>query len=222
MVVWPSEGERSRPRVAGDCSDCCHQKEKMTYSILISSLSLHFICSRALSVTSCRHAFLRRALGNLCEDHGYTYHWTSSQKPHLTKKGKRIDCVVPGLSTSSSTTPTRTSSASSSQDSVFDVRRYAENPVPEEEGVRVTKSRMKDAKEYKAIHCMTCPTCCRSSEKIWSMKVVFQSHGEPLHLRIKTLPVLIMNCQWSREQKWYRASTAFLLTFRRTQIVISA
>ena len=31
MVVWPSEGERSRPRVAGDCSDCCPQKEKMTY-----------------------------------------------------------------------------------------------------------------------------------------------------------------------------------------------
>ena len=35
----------------------------MTSSILISSLRLHFICSRALSVTSCRHAFLRRAEG---------------------------------------------------------------------------------------------------------------------------------------------------------------
>ena len=53
-------------------------------------------------------------LGKLCEDHGYTYHWTSGQKAHLTKKGKRIDCnishyvpfVVPGLSTSSSTTST--------------------------------------------------------------------------------------------------------------------
>ena len=49
----------------------------------------------------------------LCEDHGKTYHWSSAQKPHLTKKGKRINCnmsnyvtfVVPGLSTSSSTTP---------------------------------------------------------------------------------------------------------------------
>ena len=56
-------------------------------------------------------------LGKLCEDHGYTYHWTSSQKPHLTKNGQSIDCnvsnhvpfVVPGLSTSSSTTPTPTS-----------------------------------------------------------------------------------------------------------------
>ena len=35
-------------------------------------------------------AFL--SLEKLCEDHGYTYQWTSGQKPHLTKKGKRIDC----------------------------------------------------------------------------------------------------------------------------------
>ena len=53
------------------------------------------------------------SLGKLCEDHGYTCHWTSGQKPHLTKNGKRIDCnvsnnvpfVVPGLSASSTTTP---------------------------------------------------------------------------------------------------------------------
>ena len=25
-------------------------------------------------------------LRKLCKDHGYAYHWTSSQKPHLTKK----------------------------------------------------------------------------------------------------------------------------------------
>ena len=54
------------------------------------------------------------SLGNLCEDHGYTYHLTSGQKPHLTKNGKITNCtisncvpfVVPGLSTSLSTTPT--------------------------------------------------------------------------------------------------------------------
>ena len=32
------------------------------------------------------------SLGKLCEDHGYTYHWTSGQEPHLTKDVKRIDC----------------------------------------------------------------------------------------------------------------------------------
>ena len=47
-------------------------------------------------------------LEKLCEDHGFSYHWTSGQKPHLTR--------------SSSTTPTPTASSSSSQDSVFDVK----------------------------------------------------------------------------------------------------
>ena len=78
-------------------------------------------------------------LWNLCEDHGYSYHWTSGHKPHLTKNGKRIDCnmsnflpfVVPGLSMRSSMSSTPTSSSSSLQDSVFDVTRYSEYPVPE-------------------------------------------------------------------------------------------
>ena len=34
------------------------------------------------------------SLGKLCEDHGYSYHWTIGQKPHLTPNGKRIDCNV--------------------------------------------------------------------------------------------------------------------------------
>ena len=75
------------------------------------------------------------SLGKLCEDHGYTYHWTSGQKPHLTKHGKRINCsianyvpfVVPGLSTSSSTSSSPDSSQSSSQDSVVGT----ENPATE-------------------------------------------------------------------------------------------
>ena len=62
------------------------------------------------------------SLGKLCEDHGYNYHWTSGQKLHLTKNGKRIDCntsnyvpfVVPSLSTSSSASSTPTSLTSSS------------------------------------------------------------------------------------------------------------
>ena len=82
------------------------------------------------------------SLGQLCEDHGYTYHWTSSQKPHLIRHGKRIECnisncvsyVVLGLSASSSSTTPSLTSSSSSQDSVFDVNRYTENPVPERSG----------------------------------------------------------------------------------------
>ena len=83
------------------------------------------------------------SLVKLCEDHGKTYHWTRGQKSHLIRNGKKLDCnishyvpfVVPGLSASSSSTaPSPTSSSSSPQDSVFDVNRYTENPVPERSG----------------------------------------------------------------------------------------
>ena len=65
-------------------------------------------------------------LGKLCEDHGYSCHWTSGQKPLLIKNGKKFRCgtsnhepfVEPGLSTSSSTSST--SPTSSSQETVTD------------------------------------------------------------------------------------------------------
>ena len=56
------------------------------------------------------------SLGKLCEDHGYSYEWTSGQKPQLIKDGRRIQCstendvpiVVLGLSTGSSGSTTHT------------------------------------------------------------------------------------------------------------------
>ena len=79
------------------------------------------------------------SLGKLCEDHGYTEPAVKNHiSPKMSRESIAIDQTVPfvvrGLSTSSSTTPTPTSSSSSSQDSVFDVKRYAENPVPERSG----------------------------------------------------------------------------------------
>ena len=64
------------------------------------------------------------SIGKLCEDHGYNYHWTSGQKPHLIKNGRKIDCnaanyvpfVAPGLSRSSSSSSSLTSPTSSSQE----------------------------------------------------------------------------------------------------------
>ena len=85
------------------------------------------------------------SVGKLCEDHGFSYHWTSCQKAHLTKKGQIISCsfsncvpfVVPGITaSSSSTTPSSASSSSSSQDSVFDVSRHTEIQYPKEVEVR--------------------------------------------------------------------------------------
>ena len=86
-----------------------------------------------------------------------------------------------------------------------------------------TKIKMKDTKKYKTIYCVTCRTGCRSSEKNWSMNAVLQSLGETLRLRIETLPVLLMNYPWSREQKWNRVRVSMVSTrtFRRTQIAIS-
>ena len=120
--------------------------------------------------------------------------------------------VVPGLSTRSSTSPSPTSSRSSSQDSVIGT----ENPAIERSGSMSEELRrnpmhkptetenikkMKDAKKYRAIYCMTCPIGYRCADRIWLMKVLLESHGETTRLRIKTLPVLLMNYQWSRESK---------------------
>ena len=82
------------------------------------------------------------SLGKLCEDHGYTYHWTSGQKTRLTKKRQENKlqqiklCAVrsPVFIYEFFTTPTPISSSSSSQDSVFGVNRYTENPAQERSG----------------------------------------------------------------------------------------
>ena len=58
---------------------------------------------------------------------------------------------------------------------------------------RNRKNKMEEMKKNRVIYCMNCRTGCRSSERIWSMKVVLQSHGETRRLGIETLPALLMN-----------------------------
>ena len=187
------------------------------------------------------------SLVKLCEDHGYTYHWTSGQKSHLIRNGKKIDCkksnyvpfVVPGLSaSSSSTTHSPTSPSSSSQASVFNVNRCTEHPVPERSGSTSEERRgdtlhesteteneikMVNQKKYKEIYRMCCLIGYGNSERefVWLMKVLQQSLGENHSKEVKTLPSHLMNIQWSREQKWNwaRLSTVYIRTFRRIQIV---
>ena len=135
------------------------------------------------------------SLGKLCEDHGCTCHWTSGQKPHLNRKGKIIDCnksncvpfVVPGLSTSSSTTPTPLCHHLHHRILYLTSAGRPKIQYPKEVEVRLrshgetrcinqqkpkTKIKIKDAKKYKAIYCMTCRIGCRSSKRIWSRNVV--------------------------------------------------
>ena len=182
-------------------------------------------------------------LVKLCEDHGFSHHWTSGQKLILTKKGNKIDCnisnyvpfVVPGFSTSSSATPTPTSSSSASQDSVFDVNRYTEKPVQERSASTSEELRGKPLHK---------PAETENKNKNEGREEVEsdQLHDLPDRLQdfrdeststepwntqskeVKTLPSHLMNFQWCREQKWnrFRVITVYVRTFRRTQIVISA
>ena len=87
------------------------------------------------------------SLGKLCEEFGYSYHWTSVRKPHPTKNGKIINCnianyvpfVVPALSTISSTSSSLDSSVSSSKDSVIGT----ESPATERSEIMSEESRGK-------------------------------------------------------------------------------
>ena len=65
------------------------------------------------------------SLGKLCDENGYSYEWITGRKPHLIKNGIRIQCntenfvpiMVPGLSTSSSSSlPSSTSMTCSRQE----------------------------------------------------------------------------------------------------------
>ena len=64
------------------------------------------------------------SLGKLCDEHGYSYEWINGQKPHLIKNGIRIQCntenfvpiVVPGLSTTPSSSSSSTSKTPSGQE----------------------------------------------------------------------------------------------------------
>ena len=62
------------------------------------------------------------------------------------------------------------------------------------------KKKMENQK-YKEIYYRNCLIGCRSSERLWSMKVLQQSLGETQSKDVKTLAVLLMNYQWSCEQK---------------------
>ena len=187
------------------------------------------------------------SLGKLSEDHGYTYHWTSSQKPHLTKDGKRIHCnisnyvpfVVLGLSTSSSTASTPTSSTSSSQDSLFDISRYTENPVTERSG-----STSEDLRGN-PLHRSTETENTNKNEGheevqsdlshelphwLQEFREILFDESSPLEPRGNPAPKDRHTSSSShespmgREQKWNwaRASMLSTLTSRKTQIAISA
>ena len=166
------------------------------------------------------------SLGKLCEDHGYNYHWTSGQRPHLFNNGRKIECntanyvpfVVPGLSTSSSSSSSPTSPASSSQDAV----RLTEHPASTRsesmsEEVRGNSSRGAPETEN--------PNKNDDNEEVRGDS----SHGLPEWQEFKVDESVPEHRDASSsshelpiELTWYRVRKASLLTSRMTEIAIFA
>ena len=162
-------------------------------------------------------------LVKLCEDHGNTYHWTSSQKPHLTQNGKKINCnmsnyvpfVVPGMSTTSSTSSSLTSSTSSSKDSVIGRKKWEYGcrvlgkPVQEPAETENTiffffkKKRRHEELQSGTLHDL--PDSLQEFRKnLVDESVATESRRNPSHGHRDTSS-LLMNYQWSREPKWDQA-----------------
>ena len=148
------------------------------------------------------------SLGKLCEDHGYSCHRTSGQKPQLIKNGRRIKCntancvpiVVRGLSTGSSSSATPTSPTSLSQEAVIPTQHPAS--TRSESTSCIERVRGDPSRDLP------------SSRRILWMTV---SQNTETHPR-----VLLMNYLQSSEQKWYWVGTVFTVTSRRTEIATSA
>ena len=67
------------------------------------------------------------SIGKLCDENGYSYEWINGQKPHPIKNGIQIQCntenfvpfVIPGLSTSSSSSSHPSTSMTPSRQALF-------------------------------------------------------------------------------------------------------
>ena len=100
--------------------------------------TIGLLCQSYASGRNSRSSFLGKTL-RIMGKHttGPAVETTSHQKwqENRLQFSNYVPFVVLGLSaSSSSTTPSPTSPSSTSQDSVFDVNRYTENPVPERSG----------------------------------------------------------------------------------------
>ena len=174
----------------------------------------------------------------------------SADRNHISSEMARelIDCnfsnsvpfVVPGLSTSSSTTPTPTSPSSLSQDSVLDVNRYTENPVPERSGS--TSEELRGDPLHESTKTENKVNNCESEEEqrgishellhwlqefrenLVDESTSTEPSGNSEHASQDTSKSPHELPMESRAEKWnrVRVSTVYIRTFRRTQIVKNA
>ena len=164
--------------------------------------------------------------GQLCENHGYSYHWTSGQKPQRIEDSRPIKCntanhvpiVVPGLSAGSSRSATPTAPTSSA---VIPAQRPAWTRSESTSGIeRVRETRRVNQKKTQT------QKYNRDDERVrwdllrglpeWSGEFTENLVDESVPAHRTHQRVLLVKYLQSREEKWYRARTVFVLTSRRT------
>ena len=164
-------------------------------------------------------------LGNLCEDHGHSYHWTSGQKPPLIKNGRRKKCtrrtthrlfvhaftLVFTYISDIFTAGSRSSYIASRINKKWECEwQSTERPVAWTSRNRKLRKQQRSTVRPVA----------------WPARMVRRVYGEPCGWKCSSPlghpRVLLVNQVQSREQKWYRESTVCLLISRRTEIATSA
>ena len=148
------------------------------------------------------------SLWKLCEDQGKNYLWTSDQKPHLFNKDRKIDgktanyapFVVPGLSTSSSSSSSLTSPTSSSQEAV----------TPMEHPASTRSESMSEEVRGISSHDV--------SEWLGEFKDNLVDESVPEHRHASSFSHELPS---ESRAKWHRVSNAFLLSSRSTEIATS-
>ena len=104
------------------------------------------------------------SLGKLCDEHGYSYGWMNGQKQHLIQNVIRIQCntenfvpiVVPGLSTSSSSSlPSLTSMTPSRQENDHPASSSSSSTSPPMKSLTVSQKNTFHQKYPKGSHFAT-------------------------------------------------------------------
>ena len=137
-------------------------------------------------------------LEKFCADHGNSCVWFSGQKTQLINKDRRIFCntencvpiVVPGLSTGSSSSSTRTSPASLPQDSVVSPLRPAgkhKETCRQNQQKPKNQIKMRTPSGHGETRCMICQNGWNNSRRILWTKESLNTGTHPRALLMNQL-----------------------------------
>ena len=178
--------------------------------VVDSGASMHMVSKKDVNSAGVE---TMRGIRRRC-NHGYGL---AIKKPHLIKKGKRINCntsncvqfVVSDLSTSSFIWSTlllqhlhRRILWSARKEVKLWVRGHGENRRVDQQKPKTKKK--ETTKNYEVNYCKICQNDCSISKRIWWVR---------MFNRINTLPAVLMNYQWSASKSDTRS--------RKTQYLYS-